>query len=56
MGQLEIKKLDRYYDVNKLIEEKDYVESRLNYEDGAFGHCISLPNIFQVAKRILLVQ
>jgi len=50
VGQLEIKKLDKYYDVNRLIEEKEYVESRLNYEDGAFGHCISLPNIFQVAK------
>ena len=33
MGQLEIKKLDKYYDVNRLIKEKEYVESRLNYED-----------------------
>ena len=35
VGQLEIKKLDKYYDVNRLIKEKEYVESRLNYEDGA---------------------
>jgi len=50
MKKLEVKYLDKYFDVKRLVEEKEYIESRLKYEDGAFGHCISLPNIFQISK------
>ena len=45
-----MKKQNRIYDVDKLVKDKEFVEERCHYEDGAFGHCISLPNIFQIAK------
>ena len=45
-----MKKQNRIYDVDKLIKDKKFVEERYNYEDGAFGHCISLPNNFQISK------
>jgi hypothetical protein len=45
-----MKKQNRIYDVDKLIKDKKFVEERCNYEDGAFGHCISLPNNFQISK------
>tara|TARA_B100000085_G_C18358217_1_gene437175 strand:+ start:124 stop:714 length:591 start_codon:yes stop_codon:yes gene_type:complete len=32
-----------FYDVEKLIKDKDIVESMFSYDDGAYGHCISLP-------------
>ena len=38
------------YNIDNLIEDKKFVEEQFKYEDGAFGHCISLPNIFQIAK------
>ena len=40
----------RVYNVNKLIQDKKFVEERFKYEDGAFGHCISLPSIYQISK------
>ena len=45
-----MKKQNRIYDVDKLIKDKEFVEERCHYEDGAFGHCISLPNNFQISK------
>ena len=31
----------RVYNVDKLIQDKKFVEERFKYEDGVFGHCIS---------------
>ena len=31
------------YNIDKLIKDKEFVEERFKYEDGAYGHCISLP-------------
>ena len=45
-----MKKQNRIYDVDKLIKDKKFVEERCNYEDGAFGHCISLPNNFSTSS------
>ena len=56
MKKLEVKYLDKYFDVKRLIEEKEYIESRLKYEDGAFFlHCISLPNIFQIKTHTSII-
>ena len=33
-----------------MIQDKKFVEERFKYEDGAFGHCISLPSIYQISK------
>ncbi len=41
---------NKVYNIDKLREDKKFVEEQFKYEDGAFGHCISLPNIFQIAK------
>ena len=32
-----------FYDIERLIKDKDIVESMFSYDDGAYGHCISLP-------------
>ena len=40
----------RVYNVNKLIQDKKFVEERFKYEDGMFGHCISLPSIYDLKE------
>ena len=45
-----MKKLNKIYDLEKLQIDRKFVEERFKYEDGAFGHCISLPSIFEIAE------
>ena len=40
----------RDYNVDKLIQDKKFVEERFKYEDGMFGHCISLPSIYDLKE------
>ena len=41
---------NKVYNIDKLREDKKFVEDRFKYEDGAFGHCISLPSINEIAE------
>ena len=41
------------YNIDKLIKDKEFVEERFKYEDGAYGHCISLPSIYDVKEPYL---
>ena len=43
-----MKKLNKFYDIDRLNFDRKFVEERFNYEDGAFGHCISLPSIYDL--------
>ena len=45
-----MKKLNKIYDLEKLQIDRKFVEERFKYEDGAFGHCISLPSISEIAE------
>ena len=45
-----MKKLNKIYDLEKLQIDRKFVEERFKYEDGAFGHCISLPSIYEIAE------
>lgn len=38
------------YDVEKLQIDIKFVEERFKYEDGAFGHCISLASIYDLKE------
>ena len=38
------------YDIEKLQVDKKFVEERFKYEDGAFGHCISLASIYDLKE------
>ena len=47
----------RDYNVDKLIQDKKFVEERFKYEDGAFGHCISLASIYDLKeKKLYLIR
>ena len=41
---------NKVYNIDKLREDKKFVEDRFKYEDGAFGHCISLPSIYDLKE------
>ena len=41
---------NKVYNRDKLREDKKFVEERFKYEDGAFGHCISLPSIYDLKE------
>ena len=41
------------YNIDKLIKDKEFVEERFKYEDGAYGHCISLPSIYDLKEPYL---
>ena len=40
----------RVYNVDKLIQDKKFVEERFKYEDGGHGHKISLPSIDGISE------
>ena len=44
---------NKVYNIDKLREDKKFVEDRFKYEDGAFGHCISLPSIYDLKEQHL---
>ena len=41
---------NKIYNLEKLNQDRKFVEERFKYEDGAFGHCISLPSINEIAE------
>ena len=41
---------NKVYNLDKLREDKKFVEERFKYEDGAYGHCISLPSIYDLKE------
>jgi hypothetical protein len=45
-----MRKLNKKYNIEKLNQDRKFVEERFKYEDGAFGHCISLPSIYEIAE------
>jgi hypothetical protein len=45
-----MKKLNKKYNLKKLNLDRTFVEERFKYEDGAFGHCISLPSIYEISE------
>ena len=47
---MKLSRNNKVYDIDKLREDKKFVEERFKYEDGAFGHCISLPSIYDLKE------
>jgi|TARA_Y100001963_G_scaffold152578_1_gene237700 hypothetical protein len=50
---MELIRNNKVYSIDKLREDKKFVEERFKYEDGAFGHCISLPSIYDLKEPYL---
>ena len=47
---MKMERNNKVYNIDKLREDKKFVEERFKYEDGAFGHCISLPSIYDLKE------
>ena len=45
-----MKKLNKKYNLKKLDLDRKFVEEKFKYEDGAFGHCISLASIYDLKE------
>jgi len=41
---------NKVYSIEKLNRDRKFVEERFKYEGGAYGHCISLPSIYEIAE------
>ena len=47
---MKLSRNNKVYDIDKLREDKKFVEERFKYEDGAYNHCISLPSIYDLKE------
>ena len=47
-----MKRQNKIYDIEKLQIDRKFVEERFKYEDGAFGHCISLASIYDLKELV----
>ena len=48
-----LKRKSEFYNIEKLNLDRKFVEERFKYEDGAYGHCISLPSIYDLKEPYL---
>ena len=50
---MKMERNNKVYNIDELREDKKFVEERFKYEDGAFGHSISLPSLYDLKEPYL---